>query len=248
LNNYLIDAHCHLNKQELLNDEQLLSFWNTHNFSLFINSVINKSDLIIKHNKLQIRHIAGLHPYLFFEKKQDFDLEDLFYMASNGDIIGIGECGLDKRFNNINDQISLFKEQVAIALEFNLPIVIHCVGKYYEIAKIIKDNFPKALILLHGFTGNKEIIQLFNKLNTYYSISFRLFNKHLNIETLLNILKTEQYVFETDIELNTFTDIDDVISKYQQVNHFINYLSEFQNIDKILSIQSKSIKSIFNIL
>jgi hypothetical protein len=51
-NDTLVDAHCHLNNELLLQDHDLINYWKSNNYKIFINSIINKKrPLILKFTK-----------------------------------------------------------------------------------------------------------------------------------------------------------------------------------------------------
>lgn len=248
MKNYsLVDAHCHLNNELLLQDHDLISYWKSNNYKIFINSIINKNELGIAIKGFTVLHTAGLHPYLYFQKGQDFNLKDLIGFADKKQIHAIGECGLDKRYDNFAEQEALLLEQLAIANEYELPVVFHCVGKYYELAKVIKNNFPKTKGILHGFKGNAQIIDNFKQFDIYFSISSRLFQPSIDNKTLQAILKTDRYVFETDIELQHYHNSLEVIKKYNSINDIYSHLNISNKSFDLIDVQYKSIKNLFSV-
>ncbi|HQB41354.1 MAG TPA: hypothetical protein PL139_06325 [Candidatus Cloacimonadota bacterium] len=46
-NDTLVDAHCHLNNELLLQDHDLINYWKSNNYKIFINSIINKKRPLI---------------------------------------------------------------------------------------------------------------------------------------------------------------------------------------------------------
>ena len=66
----------------------------------------------------------------------------------------VGECGLDARFPS--EQETVFHEQILLAEELKLPMVIHCVRKYYDVIRIRKAEHAAMPWLIHGFRGNRE--------------------------------------------------------------------------------------------
>ena len=66
----------------------------------------------------------------------------------------VGECGLDARFPL--EQETVFREQIILAEELKLPMVIHCVRKYYDVIRIRKAEHAAMPWLIHGFRGNRE--------------------------------------------------------------------------------------------
>lgn len=70
-------------------------------------------------------------------------------------IVAIGEIGLDYYYNHSprEQQIAMFEAQIALALEYNLPISFH-VREAFDDFWPIFDNFKGLRGVLHSFTDN----------------------------------------------------------------------------------------------
>lgn len=69
----------------------------------------------------------------------------------------LGECGLDASIPVDPDfQEKIFRAQIELAEELNLPLVIHCVRQYYDLIRIRKETAAKIPWLIHGFRGKPE--------------------------------------------------------------------------------------------
>ncbi len=104
-------------------------------------------------------------------------------IATDKRCVAIGECGIDKRFSDIEKQNEIFAAQCAIAAEVEKPIIIHCVKSQSEVLKNLK-NFTLPIIF-HGYTKKIE------RENIYYSLSLR------NIKNSDN-LPLDKILLETD--------------------------------------------------
>jgi len=246
----MIDAHCHLDCQNLISQTELLKFWNENHYNLFISSISAIKDLAISIPGIKTLYTAGLHPYVYFEHLPDFDLSDIEEFIKNKQIVGIGECGLDKRYQNMEEQIKLLLPRLDIASQYDIPVVFHCVKAYYELAKILKNNFPKIRGILHGFTGNQEIIEIYKGFDIYISISSRQFWPVIHEKTLLHIIQTERYVFESDIEIHLCNQMQDIVTKYEQISQICDWICEQNSLisfEKLQQIQSRNIAYLFKI-
>jgi len=132
-------------------------------------------------------------------------------LAQNGSIIGIGEIGLDKRFGNLELQKRLFISQLDIAQRVKLPVIIHCVGYYYELFELIKRSNLHTIIILHGFKGSIEIFNKFKSLNLFFSLSHRLLDSDKYSEVVKEILVSERFFIESDYPFNGELDEVNVI-------------------------------------
>ena len=99
---------------------------------------------------------AGVHPW--YMDNWQLQMERLNEIASNPNIIAIGECGLDKKVGKpIAEQIELFHLQIALSEHLQKPLIIHCVKTFNELIEIRKSTKAKMPWIIHGFNGNIKI-------------------------------------------------------------------------------------------
>ncbi|WP_198007114.1 TatD family hydrolase [Desulfurispirillum indicum] len=67
----------------------------------------------------------GYHPRMACHA---IDWESMADLLGSGGFAAIGECGLDKRLGNLPRQMEVFERQICLARDFDLPLIIHCVG------------------------------------------------------------------------------------------------------------------------
>jgi TatD DNase family protein len=97
--------------------------------------------------------ILGVHPWSTAEldaKGLAPWLEDL----KQRDLRGIGEIGLDTLHGGWENQRRGFRDQLAIARERELPVVLHCVRAYPELLALLeRDGVPRAGGMMHAWSG-----------------------------------------------------------------------------------------------
>jgi TatD DNase family protein len=118
--------------------------------------------------------IIGQHP----TSEEDFDIDFYRTLAKSKKVVGIGECGLD--FFRVTHkeaqkkQETTFRGQIDLALELDLPLMIHCRNAYEETLAILNEYKSKAGERLRGnfhfFAGNIETAQKI--LDLGFTISF----------------------------------------------------------------------------
>lgn len=103
----------------------------------------------------------GLHPY-FIERHHEEHLEALaqYLLAAPAQCIAMGEIGLDKRRMTDEEaskrQWFFFTEQVNLAEQFRLPLILHAVGMHDEMqAQLRKRRFTYGGIV-HAFSGSEQ--------------------------------------------------------------------------------------------
>ena len=148
--------------------------------------------------------MIGLHPE---EIKADFidTLKQMHTMlaANPSEFIAVGEVGLDYYWSRdfYDEQLVAFEEQVKWAVEFRLPLMIHCRKGQAEMVKILR-RYENDLIggVFHCFTGNEqEARELLSFRNFVLGIGGVLtFKKSHLPEVLPAAVPLQRIVLETD--------------------------------------------------
>ncbi|MED5501406.1 MAG: TatD family hydrolase, partial [Pseudomonadota bacterium] len=157
----LFDAHCHLDFDRFDADREA-AFDRAHaaGVSRFMvpgttrqrwNHVLELS------RRDDVVASLGLHPY-FTDEHADSDLEALAdEIGRHESLVGIGECGIDARFEDtLEQQWSLFEAQLQLAKRHRLPIIIHCVHADDQVAKRLRQLDLPARGLIHAFGGSPQ--------------------------------------------------------------------------------------------
>lgn len=117
--------------------------------------------------------------------------------------IAIGEIGLDYYWSREfeNEQLEAFEEQVKWAVEYRLPLMLHCRKAQNEMIKILR-KYEKYLVggVFHCFTGNEkeaEHLLSFNKFVLGIGGVFTFKSSHMR-ETLPRNVSLDRIVLETD--------------------------------------------------
>ncbi len=141
------------------------------------------------------RHIelrtAGIHPWEA-DRRSAASLRPL----PEG-VQAIGETGLDYvRGASRERQSALFREQLALARESGLPVVIHCVKAFEPVMKELAACTPRA-VLFHGFIGSPEQARQAVGRGYYLSFGMRSFASPRSVEAL-RATPLAQLFLETD--------------------------------------------------
>lgn len=105
---------------------------------------------------------AGIHPHDADHAEKNY-LELLHSLAQNDCVKAIGECGLDfnRNFSTPENQKRVFKGQVELAQQLQLPVFLHqrdAFQPWFEILTPYIDSVPA--LVSHCFTGNRnELLQ-----------------------------------------------------------------------------------------
>jgi Tat protein secretion system quality control protein TatD with DNase activity len=193
----LIDAHCHLanlSSKYLL--PMLLDEAQLYGIEGYLSNALTKEEARIYRdlNDRRIKFSAGVHPNF---DECDLEVEDVVRLAEQKQIWAVGEIGLDRNGPPLVQQQALFEEQLKIASDFGLPVVLHIVGFQTEAWQIIR-KYPLRY-LIHGYAGSLPAFELFAKQeNIWFTISERILRLD-KTELLQAMIDSGKYLFETDI-------------------------------------------------
>lgn len=115
--------------------------------------------------------------------------------------LAIGETGLDFHYNySLPDlQIKVFKRQIALAREFELPLVIHSREAESRVLKILEEEKFPAPVIFHCYSGTREDAEEILKREYYISISgIVTFKKALLLQEIVQGIPLDKIFIETD--------------------------------------------------
>jgi TatD DNase family protein len=144
----------------------------------------------------------GIHPH---EAKQvtPEHLGQLGALARHPKVIAWGEIGLDYFYDHSprETQETVFRQQMALAREAKLPIIIHCRDAWPDCLQLIEEIWrPTGLGgILHCFTGTLE--QALRGLDCGFMISFAgnsTYPKTQNIRDVARDIPLDRILIETD--------------------------------------------------
>lgn len=142
---------------------------------------------------------AGISPFDTINLPQDWE-HKLSNLLESEKMIAVGEIGIDKtnpRYPSEDIQLPVFKKQLYIAKELNIPAVIHSRGAELEAAYICKESgISKALF--HCFTGDSDAMRTIIDLGYYISISGIVTFPKSQIRDLIKFIPDNRLLIETD--------------------------------------------------
>ena len=253
----IIDTHTHLYLKELDEDfDEVVSksikigvdkflFPSIH--SKYNERMINS----LKKNKSLFKIMAGLHP-AYVTEKNDNEINLVLNNLNNYDCVAVGEIGIDLHWGKkfINEQKTVFEKQIEIALEHNLPIVIHCREAFDHIYQILLKFSNKNLQgVFHCFTGNEEQARKIIDLNFKLGIGGVVTFKNGGLDKFLKKIDLKNIVLETDSPYLAPTPYRGKRNESSYLVHIIDKLSDIYNIesDKIASITTNNAVELFNL-
>lgn len=159
---YLIDTHAHIDMAE--NSDEIIQNAAANGVKkIIIPSVEEKffeKIIQIAENHENIYCQLGIFPSeaKTWTNKIEQKIKEL---AQNPKVVAIGEIGLDYYWDKsfVEEQKEIFKKQILIANELNLPIVVHDREAHKDCIDIIKEYNQTSTVIFHCFSGSVEMMR-----------------------------------------------------------------------------------------
>ncbi len=148
-----------------------------------------------------VRIILGVHPHNakdYTEEAQELMLR----LSADDRVVGIGEIGLDFHYDHSprDVQRDVFRVQLAAAHRCNLPAIVHLREAHADGLEILRDvGVPAGGLVIHCFTGDKELLGHFVELGAYISFAGPVtFKSAENIRAAAAVVPLDRLLVETD--------------------------------------------------
>ena len=142
--------------------------------------------------------MIGLHP-CYVDDNFDLEIDFVKKQIEKHDYKAIGEIGIDlfheKKY--FEQQVIAFEEQIKLAIDYDLPIVIHSRDSFDEIFEVLeKFKCKKLRGIFHCFTGNIDQAHRIIDLNFHLGIGGVLTFKNGKISEFLKEIPINKIVLE----------------------------------------------------
>lgn len=113
----------------------------------------------------------GVHPEDICNLPVDY-IETLRKLAGDSKVAAIGEAGLDYHYENFDRerQIEVFRQQIKLADELSMPLIIHSRDSTEDTLKILRETKPKRAVV-HCFSGSAETAAEIIEMGLYISFT-----------------------------------------------------------------------------
>lgn len=199
----LFDTHCHLDyyqpgELDLLLEragkrgvEKILTVGTNLESSLKCSKIASKEKNIF--------FSAGYHPH----EAKDFTpqaAKELKKLAKNKLCLAIGEAGLDYFYFHSpkKTQREVFRQQVEMAAELNLPLIVHSRQSFEEVMEILSE-FDSLPFVFHCFSGSlDEYLQIVKREGYISFTGIVTFKKTQGLKEVARKAAPDRFFLETD--------------------------------------------------
>ena len=262
----LFDSHAHINSERFKDDrEQLIKAIENAGMSyvMDIGFDFESSVMAVEHaRKYPWCYAAiGCHPH-DAKTMDEITLTMFKGLAKKPKVKAIGEIGLDYYYNHSERDVQQywFRQQIQLALELDMPIVIHDRDANDDVMRILKeegafrkdrvDSCGDAKVLLHCYSGSKELAQQYIKLGATISVAGPVTYKNARktIE-VVEAIPIEHLLIETDSPYLTPEPFRGKRNEPQYVEYTARKVAEIKNMEyeEVARITCENAKIFFNI-
>lgn len=208
----LFDSHCHLDATEFDGDrEQVLARASAAGVQAIIIPAVSVSNFntvrTLAHHFTQGAYALGIHP-MYVAQADEHALDNLrsCLSANRNDrkLVAVGEIGLDFFIPEISSgqartkQEYFFQQQLLLAKEFELPVLLHVRKAQDSILKFLRRCAVPGGIA-HAFNGSLQQAEQFIALGFALGIGGAMtYPRALQIRRLATTIGLESLVLETD--------------------------------------------------
>ena len=203
------DSHAHYNDEKFDEDrEELIKDTYKSGVTKFIvagyDIQSSKKAIELSEKYEFIYSICGISPNDIPQSEEELwkMLDKIRYMTKNNEkVVAIGEIGLDYHWNVDNKELQkkAFTEQIRIANECNIPIVIHTRDAVMDTLEILKKYEVNKKGVFHCCPLNRELVKEGLKLGFYISFAGPVtFKNSRNADEIINMVPNDRILIETD--------------------------------------------------
>ncbi|HOX40804.1 MAG TPA: TatD family hydrolase [bacterium] len=207
-----IDTHSHLNFPEFKGDvPSILGRARDAGVGKMINVGIDhdtsKQSLGLARKYPEIYAAVGFHPHC----ANDLNIEmqsNMIALVGHEKVVAIGEIGLDyyylKRsskyahYPNREAQIFCFEQMLDLALETNLPAIVHTREADADILAILKSYHGQLRAVVHCFMGNYDFAEKLLDLGYALSFTGNITYKNPDLVEVIQKIPLGSFMIETD--------------------------------------------------
>lgn len=181
---------------------------------------------------------VGVHPHDVKNMSQN-DIDTLKKMSKNDKVVAIGEIGLDYyyEYSDKETQRKWFIEQLKLANELDMPVVIHSRDADNECYEIIK-KYCKTKAVIHCFSGSKELALKYIELGYYIGVGGVVtFKNARRMVEVVEKIPLESVLLETDAPYLT----PEPHRGERNISNYLTFVAE-----KVANIKNISIENVEN--
>ncbi|MBC7959297.1 MAG: TatD family hydrolase [Vallitaleaceae bacterium] len=202
----IFESHAHYDDSKFLEDQQevlqslrAVGVGKVINVAADMKSSYASVELAKKYDFIYAA--VGVHPH-DVKNMMEEDLEKLIALAAYEKVVAIGEIGLDYYYDNSPREVQRlwFREQIILAKELELPIIVHSRDAAQETFDLIMELGADSVGgVIHCYSGSKEMAKLYTDKGFYLGIGGVItYDNAKSLKEVVREIPMERLLIETD--------------------------------------------------
>ena len=234
-----IDAHCHLTDSRYQSVKDVVDLAKESNVTVLVDSGWNLTNSRIAKENAQnfsgVYFTAGIHPSEANTYTQS-DIDGIRALLTHPKCLAVGEIGLDYHYDGVikENQFKLFKAQLELAKEFDLPVVIHSRDASNDVLSILREHKDclKKGFLMHCYSESLEQAKNYIELGAYFSFGGVITFKNAKKDQILKAIPLDRILLETDSPYLTPEPFRGRTNQPKYVEHVYNRATSVLQVDE----------------
>ena len=199
-----IDTHCHLDKLDSTPEEAIIEAKQAGVQRMVTVSVDEPSlDFVLSMVQQfpEVYGSVGFHPHDAAELTEDLEQKIRKLALEEKKLIAIGETGLDYHYmySSAEVQQQVFSKQLQLAVELNLPVIMHSREAETDTLNILQEIPVPPLGVAHSFTSSFEMAKTLIEMGWYIGINgIVTFKNAEDLREVVSWLPLDSLLLETD--------------------------------------------------
>lgn len=252
----MIDTHIHLDEEAYAPDrEEVIARQREAGVEAMIVPGVNAASIegifAVAHNHPGYCYPAlGFHPQdVKADWQEQWTIIEQAIRAHKEEIVAIGEIGFDYYWDTTfkDEQREVFRRQLDLAAELNLPVMIHSREATEDTLNVLKTARVRGVI--HCFNGSKEVAQQYLQMGFYLGIGGVLTFKNCKLSETLEVVPLDRLVLETDGPYLAPTPHRGERNESRLMIHVAERLAQVYNcsVEQIIETTSRNARQLFAI-
>jgi TatD DNase family protein len=165
-----------------------------------VSSIEPMKKLAAQHPQM-FRMAMGLHPSEVYENYTEaFSVITKELHDNKNEYIAIGEVGIDLYWDKTyeREQMIVFEQQIILADELKLPVIIHCRDGFEQTLEVLQ-HYPSVNCVFHCFGGTIDDVEHIRRIGDYYfGIGGIVTFKKSKLPEVLPTIGLDRILLETD--------------------------------------------------
>jgi TatD DNase family protein len=197
----LCDTHCHLTEEPLWSNlEQVLGRSRSEGVSTIVVPAYDTASwprVAALAARPGIFPAFGVHPWV---ADQPFSADLLVAQLRAGPAVAVGEIGLDFALEQFDrqQQLALLQQQLAIAVDLELPVLLHCRRAFDDLQAAIRPFAPRLRGVVHAFSRGIELARQFTALGLHIAFGGAITRPTARARQAAAALPLDRILLETD--------------------------------------------------